>query len=283
MSIGSFFKSFASGLGSPSSSSGDGDASSGAGARAAGPSSPPASGADAQRQAALSQAAYGSPEEARGAATRLGFDDADVFSGPNHTQAVVNYGKNAGVDVAFKGTDPTQPDMVTNDLDRTPVSAGTMPGAVHAGFKEDVDGLNAKGLERDIADRHAQVGGPIQLTGHSLGGAQAYLEGDQLSHDGLQPDKVTTFGAPVVGDEAWATDYDKRLGDATTAFVNKGDPIPDLGVDAPDPSKVATQNTVHLDSGASDPFTAHSLVDGYVPGLSALFGATGGSGSGTGG
>lgn len=65
----------------------------------------------------------------------------------------------------------------------------------------------------------------LYLTGHSLGGAAATLSGARLLSTGVSPEKieVITFGAPAVGNEAFAAKFGPVL--QLTRVVNSGDPV----------------------------------------------------------
>ena len=71
------------------------------------------------------------------------------------------------------------------------------------------------------ADRNCK----LYLTGHSLGGAAAILAGARLISMGIQPDQieVITFGAPAVGNAAFAAKFEPVL--HLTRVVNSGDPV----------------------------------------------------------
>lgn len=64
------------------------------------------------------------------------------------------------------------------------------------------------------------------LTGHSLGGAAAVLMGARLINCGIGPERirVVTFGAPAVGNKAFAEEYGKKLD--LVRVTNTGDFIP---------------------------------------------------------
>lgn len=68
----------------------------------------------------------------------------------------------------------------------------------------------------------------IYLVGHSLGGAVATLGGATLLTMGVSPEQVevVTFGAPPVGNQAFADTFGNRL--HVTRFVTQGDPVPSL-------------------------------------------------------
>ncbi|AJQ27028.1 lipase family protein [Pelosinus fermentans] len=65
----------------------------------------------------------------------------------------------------------------------------------------------------------------IYLTGHSLGGAAATLTGARLISMGIRPEqiRVITFGAPAVGNAAFAAKFEPLL--PLTRVVNSGDPV----------------------------------------------------------
>ncbi|SFL67725.1 Lipase (class 3) [Pelosinus propionicus DSM 13327] len=65
----------------------------------------------------------------------------------------------------------------------------------------------------------------IYLTGHSLGGAAATLTGARLISMGIHPEqiRVITFGAPAVGNAAFAAKFGPLL--SLTRIVNSGDPV----------------------------------------------------------
>ncbi len=65
----------------------------------------------------------------------------------------------------------------------------------------------------------------IYLTGHSLGGAAATLIGARLISMGIRPEqiRVITFGAPAVGNAAFAAKFQPLL--SLTRVVNSGDPV----------------------------------------------------------
>ena len=68
----------------------------------------------------------------------------------------------------------------------------------------------------------------VFLTGHSLGGAAAVLAAARLSDLGVSPEQlvVTTFGAPAVGNAAFARRYEGRF--TLHRVVMSGDPMKDV-------------------------------------------------------
>ncbi|AOH48896.1 triacylglycerol lipase [Selenomonas sp. oral taxon 920] len=68
----------------------------------------------------------------------------------------------------------------------------------------------------------------VYLTGHSLGGAAAVLTAARLADMGVSPTQlvVTTFGAPAVGNAAFARRYEGRFN--LHRVVMRGDPMKDV-------------------------------------------------------
>lgn len=105
--------------------------------------------------------------------------------------------------------------------------------AVHQGFLSYTDAV----LKNSVLDENDQLQGIFQevrnnpdaymiLTGHSLGGAVATLFGERLVQLGIPADKfaVITFGAPAVGNKAFAEQYGGKID--LTRITNTADPIP---------------------------------------------------------
>lgn len=106
--------------------------------------------------------------------------------------------------------------------------------AVHEGFLRyartalsqplDVDG---DGRTEDLASYlKAHPEEKMLLTGHSLGGAGATLLGEELVGQGVAPDQipVITFGAPAVGNRAFAEQYGPKI--HLLRVVTSLDPVP---------------------------------------------------------
>lgn len=103
---------------------------------------------------------------------------------------------------------------------------------VHRGFYEFVQsGLMAQAVGTDgtahfiseilLANKNSK----ILLVGHSLGGAAATITGAALLNLGVGPEQieVITFGAPAVGNAAFAAKYEPVLN--LTRIVIEGDPV----------------------------------------------------------
>lgn len=105
--------------------------------------------------------------------------------------------------------------------------------AVHSGFNSYVDTvLRAavvdsagawQGVFREVLnDENAY----LVLTGHSLGGAAATLLGERLVSMGFPKEKlmVVTFGAPAIGNQAFADTYGTSIN--LVRITNTNDPVP---------------------------------------------------------
>ena len=105
--------------------------------------------------------------------------------------------------------------------------------AVHSGFNTYVDTVlrssvldekgRLKGVFKAVAQRADAM---LVLSGHSLGGAAATLLGQRLIDLGMPPERlcVVSFGAPAVGNEAFANAYGSRL--RLLRITNTADPVP---------------------------------------------------------
>jgi triacylglycerol lipase len=133
------------------------------------------------------------------------------------TEAYVAWNDAAAI-VAFRGTQPNQPIDVWTDVD-VAQSAWTRPGErVHQGFEQ---ALNDRVWRRINARLQALAGRSVWVTGHSLGAALATLAGDRLD----QVAGIYTFGAPRVGDPAFARGFNQRHAGRSFRFVNNADVV----------------------------------------------------------
>lgn len=103
---------------------------------------------------------------------------------------------------------------------------------VHRGFHDFVqNALTAKGQDVDGTTKYlaemllADKEGKVLLVGHSRGGAAATLAGARLISMGVRPEQIEiiTFGAPAVGNEAFAGRFEPVLN--LTRVVLSGDPV----------------------------------------------------------
>lgn len=142
--------------------------------------------------------------------------------------------------VAIAGTESKKDVQVDLTFDKTPFATlfgdappdGTDMKAwfVHKGFLRYVKtALTVRPSDRPdlVEELRAHPEQKIYLIGHSLGGAVATLGGAALLAEGVSPEQVevVTFGAPPVGNQAFADAFASRL--QLTRITMKGDPIPD--------------------------------------------------------
>ena len=131
---------------------------------------------------------------------------------------------NDGIVLCFRGTlSPSSPDHEQtvldwlNDADAIFVRDPALPGQLHQGFYRTLTNLwpQAQGTLLERA-RKAPNTTPIYVTGHSKGGAVAYLAAMRcqaaLANAGLHnPMIVCTFAAARPGDQDFATAFDQTI------------------------------------------------------------------------
>jgi len=161
-----------------------------------------------------------------------GFTDTPVgiAAGTDKINACVVGATQDGVVVAFRGTlPPGTPDRAAtildwfNDIRAELIPAKGIAGLVHEGFWTALDSLWS-----DVA---AEVGKRLQpstklyVTGHSKGGAMANLAA--MRFESAQIDStVVTFAAAHPADEAFAADYNGKIG--STRYEYADDIVPHL-------------------------------------------------------
>lgn len=111
-------------------------------------------------------------------------------------------------------------------------AAKDMP-KVHEGFIKYTDTIvlnsvidadkNFKGIFKEVLSK---PNAHLVITGHSLGGAVATLLSERLVSLGMPKDKITavTFGAPAVGNKAFAEQYGDKIN--LIRITNTADPVP---------------------------------------------------------
>ena len=137
--------------------------------------------------------------------------------------------------VAFRGTfPPGGPDVGqvvldwANDADAPLLPGAGLPGLVHQGFLDALDALWPTMLPAIEAAALAVPGKPIYVTGHSKGGAMAFLAAYRIKTalPGAQV-VVRSFAAARAGDAAFAAAYDAALPD-TLRYEYADDIVPHL-------------------------------------------------------
>ena len=126
--------------------------------------------------------------------------------------------------LAFRGTTSLANWLLDLDVIKKPLSCGVM---VHAGFLKAADALLPRIINELLpagADRASLK--PIQITGHSLGGALASLVALFLQREGWPVQAVYTFASPRVGNPAWRKTYNDSLGEKSYRVIAEGDAVP---------------------------------------------------------
>ncbi|XP_052196043.1 triacylglycerol lipase OBL1-like isoform X2 [Diospyros lotus] len=186
------------------------------------------------------------------------FDFYNEYQKKSTTQAFVFRDKNVEpelIAVAFRGTEPFDPDAWCTDFD---ISWYELPemGKVHRGFMRALGLQNSTGWPKDIqlADnqpmvayyalrellrKHLHDKAKFIVTGHSLGGALAVLflailafHGEEWLLERLEG--VYTFGQPRVGDEKFGDFMKQQLSKYSIRyhrFVYSNDMVPRLPYD----------------------------------------------------
>ena len=134
--------------------------------------------------------------------------------------------------LAFVGTENAKDIKIDLKTDKVDFTGPDNPAKVHQGFNDYVQAgttavlRNAGKPTLNLPDLlKSNPRSRLILTGHSLGGAAATLVGARLIEMGLNSEQieVITFGAPAVGNAAFAEKFGPALN--LTRIVIAGDPI----------------------------------------------------------
>lgn len=148
--------------------------------------------------------------------------------GSGSTQAIIARTDDA-LFVAFRGSTITAEDLgqdwIDNDLDLTPrpMFQWKKGMILHDGFY-DAAQISFDAVTAAINNYRGQR--KLWLTGHSLGGAVAFITAFHLEKDeNIVVDGVHTFGAPPVGNNIWKLEYEQRIPN-THRWNIAADPLP---------------------------------------------------------
>jgi triacylglycerol lipase len=178
-----------------------------------------------------SNMAYDTPANISSSFAAWGFTSAVPVSGSDDIFAVV--ASNPSVILcAFRGTisdkDGTfDANNWISDADawQTPYQSyfpGPALGGIHEGFAQALTEI-WPGVTAAIAQARTSAQ-PLWMTGHSLGGALAYLATTVLNFSLREPvNGLYTFGQPRLGDPGFCTQCDSAFGDIHYRFVNYQD------------------------------------------------------------
>jgi hypothetical protein len=163
------------------------------------------------------------------------YSEATIIQTRTDTQVLVSRLAGGDVAVAFRGSSSlrdwiTNAQFMTTILLSTTRHGGISVHRVHTGFLAAFESV-AVDLTHAVGEalREARRNYPdarLHVTGHSLGGALALLGGMEFARQKLPLALVVTFGAPRVGNKAFARMFNKFIGDRTINVVNEGDPVP---------------------------------------------------------
>ena len=141
--------------------------------------------------------------------------------------------------LTFRGTSDLEDVLADLDLRMRPfhLTGAMAPGApseasckVHAGFADQLEAV------WDDVLRDLETGrGPVVISGHSLGGALATLAACRLARGpaaGRHPCRLLTFGAPRVGDAAFAALLDAPGQSHGWRVFREDDPVPMVPLDS---------------------------------------------------
>ena len=178
------------------------------------------------------------PQAAQGFRETLGFDDARLISADN-TQVYLARSPEVLL-VAFRGSEcPTSLDgfkdwLLTNANNYlilpegrigTDFAAAGVGARFHRGFMSALDEIWAP-LFAAVDEAMNQASRPLWVTGHSLGGALALLAAWRFERNFLTVDEIVTFGAPMIGNDAAASAFEKQFAKKISRYVNLEDPVP---------------------------------------------------------
>lgn len=172
----------------------------------------------------------------------VGFDNASfkIFQSPNDHSidaCYAGYVKDLDATIlAFRGTLPPSLDIKDtkefvqvlldwlNDGKIEQVAGEDLPGKVHQGFLHSLNNLWSS-----IKAFQIPLDKPLYITGHSKGGALAYLAAARWQKQfSTVPTGVYTYAAPRVGNQQFALAYDTVMKELTHRFEYRDDLVPHL-------------------------------------------------------
>ena len=125
---------------------------------------------------------------------------------------------NTEIIITCRGTQPTQINDLTADLDTIPKRHGN--GWVHSGFRREARKL-LDDILSFVATNNKYKAKNIYITGHSLGAAMALYITQELEWAGYNPTILFTYGQPRLGNHDYVADISTRH----YRFVNCNDMV----------------------------------------------------------
>ena len=171
---------------------------------------------NALRMAESSQLAYKPEGEVRKYLdSEWGMSRVDIFD-KDETQAFLCSNNDVAI-LAFRGTDSLE----DWQKDFNTVLVDSKTGYIHKGFKQALDNV-WKEIDKALVE-HIREDRALWVTGHSLGGALATLAVDRFTDSKVPIGGMYTFGQPMVGDEKFADNYNRKIKEHSFRFVNDED------------------------------------------------------------
>ncbi len=172
--------------------------------------------------------AYAEPDKVQSTLDQWGFTETR-FLQEKETQGYIASNDHLLL-IAFRGTEPTKLKDILTDIQLV-LTPGPV-GQVHSGFH-----FALQQVWSELIDHFHGLyqGQPVWLTGHSLGAALATLATARLIFDPadrLRIQGLYTYGSPRVGDEVFATQFDRVCKPFTFRFRNNNDVVTRVPVPA---------------------------------------------------
>lgn len=126
--------------------------------------------------------------------------------------------------LAFRGSTTMQDWLTDLKFTQSKSKRTGLPGKVHRGFYQSLDQEWPR--LSDLLKHAGESGKPIWITGHSLGGGLAHLAAMRAAQEGIGVAGVYTFASPRVGNDTFASAYDRVYRGRSFRVVNSNDLVP---------------------------------------------------------
>lgn len=182
--------------------------------------------ADASDQPVNDSTSAGWQEFRQAFAARLGamgMKKFDFARNVNSGAACATMSNDDVVIVVFRGSEQAANDWLADfNIALVDVTYGQFSCRLHKGFHDTTATVYSE-LKSELSGHGSSK--KIWITGHSLGGAMAYIAAWRLLHDGFPVRGVHTYAAPRAGTAVWRDFYEGN-GPNTQRWVNHLDPVP---------------------------------------------------------
>jgi triacylglycerol lipase len=177
------------------------------------------------------------------------FRNFEFFDSGESTQAFIA-GNETAIIIAFRGTEIKKIKDVINDKRFIPTTGSA--GTVHRGFNaalHEVWGVNAKKDMRPYIKKFQDKNQSIWFCGHSLGAALATLAAaEYVINEGGTVNGLYTIGQPRIGNDLFASVFNKAVSDRCFRFVNNNDIVTRIPISLPVFKYTHVGNALYLDS-----------------------------------